>query len=133
MKMRALLATAIGLTVFVTGCSTPTNEVDPGKTPDPNATFRFADVLPIDSLDPHTVSGAGYNVWMFPVYDRLIHLSPSSELKPGLATKWEFTPDGKTFKLTLRENIKFTDGNPFNAEAVKANLDRAKTEAKSTV
>jgi peptide/nickel transport system substrate-binding protein len=94
---------------------------------DPDATFRFADTLPIETLDPHTSPGAGNNVWLFPVYDRLIHLNEKAELVPGLATEWQFSEDGLTLELTLREGVTFTDGEPFNAEAVKANIERGQT------
>lgn len=100
---------------------------------DPNGTFRFADTLPIETLDPHTSPGAGNNVWLFPVYDRLIHLNEEAELVPGLATEWQFSDDGRTLALTLRQGVTFTDGTPFNAEAVKANLERGQTLEGSAV
>jgi len=40
-------------------------------------------------------------------------------LQPWLATGWDVSADGKTITLTLRENIMFHDGTPFNAEVVK--------------
>lgn len=100
---------------------------------DPEGVFRFADTLPIDTLDPHTSPGAGNNVWLFPVYDRLIHLDHNAELVPGLATDWEFTDDGRTLELTLREDVEFTDGTAFDAEAVQANIERGQTVEGSAV
>lgn len=43
--------------------------------------------------------------------------------KPSLAESWELSHDGKIYTFKLRKNIKFTDGEPFNAQAVKANID----------
>lgn len=43
---------------------------------------------------------------------------------PGLATAWEFAPDFTSYTLTLRNDVKFHDGTPFNAEAVKFTFDR---------
>ncbi len=43
-----------------------------------------------------------------------------------LATAWEFSDDGSTLTFTLREGVVFHDGAPFDAEAVKANIDRAR-------
>lgn len=100
---------------------------------DPDAVFRFADTLPIDTLDPHASPGAGNNVWLFPVYDRLIHLNAEAELVPGLATEWEFTEDGRTLQLSLREGVTFTDGAAFDAEAVRANIERGQTMDGSAV
>jgi len=43
---------------------------------------------------------------------------------PSLAESWEASADGKTWTFKLRKNVKFQDGTPFNAEAVKFNFDR---------
>ncbi|MBM3303379.1 MAG: ABC transporter substrate-binding protein, partial [Deltaproteobacteria bacterium] len=46
------------------------------------------------------------------------------EMKPWLATDWDFSEDGRTTTFHLRKDVKFQDGTPFNAEAVKYNLER---------
>uniref|UniRef100_UPI001EF8113E ABC transporter substrate-binding protein n=1 Tax=Proteus mirabilis TaxID=584 RepID=UPI001EF8113E len=38
--------------------------------------------------------------------------------------KWDRTPDGKGWRFTLRENVKFASGNPMTAEDVKWSMDR---------
>src|SRR5215212_7470162 len=48
----------------------------------------------------------------------------SAEIEPALATKWDSSPDGKDWTFTLRQGVKFTDGTPFNAEAVCFNFNR---------
>ncbi|MEJ8278923.1 ABC transporter substrate-binding protein [Pseudonocardia spirodelae] len=59
------------------------------------------------------------------MFDTLITYKPgTTELEPGLATKWESSPDGKTWTFTLREGVTFHDGTPFDASAVCANFDR---------
>jgi peptide/nickel transport system substrate-binding protein len=62
-------------------------------------------------------------LWNDLIYDTFIHNTPDGKGEPGLATKWT-TPDPNTVELTLRKGVKFSDGTPFNAEAVKAGLDR---------
>jgi peptide/nickel transport system substrate-binding protein len=54
-------------------------------------------------------------------YENLVALDRKGELSPVLATKWEQTDTALT--LTLREGVVFHDGTPFNAAAVKANLE----------
>lgn len=65
------------------------------------------------------------------IYDTLLRSDPKGTIVAGLATKWETASDGKTMTLTLREGVTYQDGTPFNADSVKWNLDRYRTEAKS--
>jgi ABC-type dipeptide transport system, periplasmic component len=59
------------------------------------------------------------------MYDTLITYKPgTTELAPGLATKWESSPDGTTWTFTLRDGVKFHDGTPVDGAAVCANFDR---------
>ena len=50
----------------------------------------------------------------------MIHLSSGGDLEPGLATSWSL--DGDTITLHLRSGVKFSNGEPFNAQAVKVGL-----------
>ena len=43
---------------------------------------------------------------------------------PGLAEKWDISPDAKTYTFKLKKGVKFHDGTPFNGAAVKFTLDR---------
>ncbi len=56
--------------------------------------------------------------------ESVLELTPKGEIVPRLAEKWEVSSDATEFTLKLRKGIKFHDGTPFNAEAVKVNLDR---------
>ncbi len=60
------------------------------------------------------------------VYDGLVGFTPDMKLKPELATTWEASPDAKVFTFHLRRGVKFHDGTPLNAQAVKINFDRAR-------
>lgn len=58
------------------------------------------------------------------VFDGLIIRTPDMKLVPGLATKWEFMDKNTKLRFTLRPNVKFHNGEPFDAEAVKFTFDR---------
>jgi peptide/nickel transport system substrate-binding protein len=58
------------------------------------------------------------------VFDGLIMRTPDMKLVPGLATKWEFLDKNARLRFTLRPNVKFHNGEPFDAEAVKFTFDR---------
>lgn len=54
-------------------------------------------------------------------YETLLSRGPQGTIEPWLATEWELTSESLT--LTLRDDVVFHDGEPFNAEAVKANIE----------
>ena len=91
---------------------------------DPDATFRYAGAYPPSSFDPFTSASGLDQTYLAPIYDRLIYRAPDGALEPMLATEWEASDDNKSLTLTLREGLTFTDGTPFDAQAVKTNLDR---------
>ena len=79
----------------------------------------------VGNFDPTMhVSAAQYHAeWN--CFDQLLNFDPlTMEYKPGLASSWERT-DPTTWKFILRKNVKFHDGSPFTAEAVKATMDYA--------
>ena len=61
---------------------------------------------------------------MWQVYDSLVYLDEKGTVYPGLATSWEFSNEGKTVTLKLREGVNFHDGSPFNAEVVRWTVER---------
>jgi peptide/nickel transport system permease protein/peptide/nickel transport system substrate-binding protein len=96
-------------------------------------TLRVAAPFNPSTLDPITGGLGSDHMLLYPLFDTLVDFEPATLApKPGLATAWEF-PDPKTLVLTLREGIKFHDGEPFDASAVKFNLDRARTDQRSSV
>jgi peptide/nickel transport system substrate-binding protein len=73
--------------------------------------------------------------WLFNsfVSDPLVVLSPNGEFLPSLATGWESNAEGTMWTFTLRQGVTFQDGTPFNAEAVKYNLERIKAPETASV
>lgn len=76
----------------------------------------------VENLNIHTVTSSPSFSVLEHIYEPLFSMSPEGVLEPLLAESIEATDD-TTYLLTLREGISFTDGTPFNADAVKANLD----------
>ncbi|MCL5076212.1 MAG: ABC transporter substrate-binding protein [Chloroflexi bacterium] len=58
------------------------------------------------------------------IYDYLARFDEKMDVHPELAEKWEVSPDGLSWTFHLRKNVKFHDGTPFNAAAVKFTFDR---------
>jgi peptide/nickel transport system substrate-binding protein len=58
------------------------------------------------------------------IYDTLVVQGADLQYHPDLATSWTISPDGKTITFKLRQDVKFQDGTPLNADAVKFTFDR---------
>ena len=84
------------------------------------------------SLDPVTSGAGSDHMILYSLYDTLVDFEPETlQPVPGLSTEWAFETPTRLV-MTLREGVKFHDGTDFDAEAVKANLDRALTDPRST-
>ena len=85
---------------------------------------RYADSL---FLDP-VLNDANVDIWVLTnLYDTL--LAPTSDgqgVTPALATKWDFSGDGKVLTLAIQGGVKFSDGSAMTVEDVKWSLDRAR-------
>jgi ABC-type transport system substrate-binding protein len=77
-----------------------------------------------ESLDPIAMASAPAATVGDHIHQTLIFMAPDGTLKPSLAESWEAAKDGLSWTLKLRKGVKFHDGTPFNAQAVKVNLDR---------
>jgi len=76
-------------------------------------------------LDPATnVDAIPNQDFMEAIYGQLFELGPGGTIEPDLATSYSFSPDAKTVTITLRQGVKFSDGTPFNAQAVLYNWNR---------
>ncbi|PTL93064.1 peptide ABC transporter substrate-binding protein [Halomonas litopenaei] len=69
------------------------------------------------SFDTSQISGG---VWesqiLMDVYEGLVKNAPDGEILPGMATDWEVSEDGKTYTFSLREDARWSDGEPVTAE-----------------
>jgi peptide/nickel transport system substrate-binding protein len=78
----------------------------------------------VDTLDPNITSFSSVGIIMGHVVDPLIWQNPLGTYHPGLATDWSVNDDASAYTFHLRQDVKFHDGTPFNAEAVKFTFDR---------
>ena len=77
-----------------------------------------------EALDPVNMTSAPAATVGEHAVERLIYMEEDGELTPMLATEWESNEAGDVWTFQIREGVTFHDGEPLNAEAVKANLDR---------
>ena len=87
----------------------------------PTGKFRMAEEVKLITLDPHNHTGGGVS-YLRPVYETLFYRTPDARVEPFLATNYKL--EKMSLVMNLRQDVKFSDGEPFNAAAVVANITR---------
>ncbi|AHV95679.1 ABC transporter substrate-binding protein [Paenibacillus sabinae] len=82
-------------------------------------------------FDPQNTTDTISSLINYQIYDRLVTFNENMEIVPQLAKSWTTSEDGKTWAFELNKGITFTDGTPFNAEAVKTSFERVADEGKN--
>jgi peptide/nickel transport system substrate-binding protein len=77
-----------------------------------------------DSLDPHVAVAAGTKEVLFNIYEGLVKPDLDGNLVPAVASEYAVSEDGKTYTFTLREGIKFHNGNPVTVEDIKYSIEK---------
>ena len=126
-KTETPATTAAGETSAATEAASAAGGDNTAVSPDND--FVIALQADATHLDPH-VSGNGVsNTITNSMYETLVWFDENLELKPLLAKSWTVSDDGLDYTFVLNEGIKFHDGEPFNAESIVANYERAKSDS----
>jgi len=72
-------------------------------------------------------------IYMRIAYESLLTFDEHGALEPLLATSWETDPDAPSITWNLRQGVQFADGEPFNAEAVRVNIEAYRENNRSEV
>lgn len=126
MKKRTIamfLSVALCLSVALTGCGAgKSQQSDPAD--DGKKSLTIAVLNDVVSLDP-AVKDSGPEMQMAShLYDPLVDYDADLSKKPGLAESWKVLDDGVTWEFKLRQGVKFSNGNDFNADDVVFSFER---------
>ncbi|CAI2797169.1 MULTISPECIES: ABC transporter substrate-binding protein [Pseudomonas fluorescens group] len=123
--MSRLLAPC-ALALSLAACS-PGNDTQAGKTL--NIAF-FGDNTTLVSVDPFQVYWLEHRVLLRNVAESLTDQDPQTgKIIPWLAKSWEVSDDALTYTFHLRDNVTFSNGERFDAKAVKIAFDSDKALA----
>lgn len=133
LKQLLALSAVLFLTLVLAACTSdsdvePEGEESAEGTPAGGQDLVISEMSDIVSMDPHGNNDVPSSNVRYNLYDGLTVLNEDMEVEPGLATEWE-QKDDTTWSFTLRDDVTFHDGTPFNAEAVVANLNRVRDTA----
>ncbi|WP_182064830.1 ABC transporter substrate-binding protein [Curtobacterium sp. ME12] len=127
-KTLAAAAGASAVLLVLAACSGPGTSTG-SSTPVAGGTLTYAsgDAEPT-CLDPHVGGNFPQALLATQYIEELVGLEDGKPT-PELATKWTTSDDGKTLTFTLRDDVSFTDGTPFDAAAVVANIEHVQDPA----
>ncbi len=120
---RVRLAVAAGLALTLAACTSGGGS-DAEATPVDGGTLVYAtgDAEPT-CLDPHVGGNYPQALISTQYLEPLVGRDADGTILPWLATEWTVSEDGLTWDFTLADDVTFTDGTPFDAEAVKVNVE----------
>ena len=119
-KLCGLLFTALLTMAVLGGCADGTGESSGDKS-----SVVVGIQQDIDSLDPHKATAAGTKEILFNIFEGLVKSDENGNLIGAVASDYTISEDGLVYTFTLRENVKFHNGNVVTAEDVKYSLERA--------
>ncbi|MCS7216254.1 MAG: ABC transporter substrate-binding protein [Candidatus Bipolaricaulota bacterium] len=98
------------------------------------AELRVAISTEPPSLDPTTNAAAVIRLLLqYNLYETLLEIGEGGGLRPLLAQHWEISEDGLVYTFYLRPGVRFHDGTPCDAEAVRRSFLRAQDPARGHV
>lgn len=127
-----LLMLTMAVSVALSGCSgdkkepesTTENELPKSKNPVEGGSIKVGISQDLDSLDPHRAVSAGTKEVLFNIYEGLVKPDSDGNLIEALAESYEISEDAKVYTFTLREGVKFHNGDAVTAEDVKYSIDK---------
>lgn len=127
-RVLSLVIPILLVCMLIIGCSntsstTSENKIE-GKASKKDNTITIASKDNIISLDPHDSNDKESTNAQRPLYEGLVDFDKNMKVVPLLAESYDVSTDAKVYTFKLRKGVKFHDGEPFNAAAVKTNIDR---------
>ena len=92
-------------------------------------TLRGSVALDTTTFDVHSIAHGNVQWLGRIIYDGLVYQDEQGNTSPWLAKSWDISADGKTYTFHLRDDVTFSDGAKFNAEAVRINLEHMRDPA----
>lgn len=124
-RARCAMSAAVVAALVFTGCagSEPEAEADLTGEAVTGGSMTMLMHVPTRSFDPaddNTMAASGDATRMAAIYDYLFYLDPvTGDVVSQIGESIESNDDGTVWSITIKDEVEFSDGTPYNAEAVK--------------
>ncbi|WP_221583507.1 ABC transporter substrate-binding protein [Microbacterium sp. G2-8] len=123
-RIMSMAAATAAAALTLTACGGSSGDDGGGTSADGTAPLlSLGALLEPTSWDPAQANEGHLAPIYQSLYDTLIKREPDGELSPMLATEWSWSDDELALTLELRDDVTFSDGVAFDAEAVVANIE----------
>jgi peptide/nickel transport system substrate-binding protein len=123
-RWKKLTAVAVVAGLALTGCA-----AQGGDSPAESTTLTLGAILAPTSFSAQDANWANQAPFLQAAYDTLLRAEPDGTVVGMLATEWSYDETNTKLTLKLRDDVTFSDGTKFTADAAMQNLDRFKTGA----
>ena len=134
-SLAILLTLVLGLGVVLSGCSgaskddsqagTDVNAQKPTETePVYGGQLIYGMTQDLVSLDPHESTDAGTRCVVFNIYEGLVKPTAAGDLVPAVAESYDISSDAKSYTFTLRDQIRFQNGDPVTIKDIEYSIHR---------
>jgi peptide/nickel transport system substrate-binding protein len=122
-RLTALASIALAATTALAGCASGAPASQASSTPTKGGTIEFATDQEPTCLDPAPGGDQPQSLLARAYLDSLVHEKSDGTFEGWLAKSWDISADGLSYTFHLRDDVSFTDGTKFDANAVKANFE----------
>ena len=126
MRKPIAVATIAIAALALSACSAETGG---GNGSGSTAALRLSTISAVESFAPGVFGTGPVTIALEPVYDSLFRNDDEGVPGAHIATEWSYDDTNTVLSLTLRDDVTFTDGTALDADAVKQNLDSARTQS----
>ncbi len=127
LRRAALLATAAFALILASGCGKKDSASSRSADGSAPKILRVGNGAEPTDLDPHVVTGVGEHKIITSLIEGLVTYSKDGDTAPGVAERWDISEDGLTYTFHLRENAKWSNGDPVTAHDFVGSFKRILT------
>ena len=121
-RWKATAAAAVVAALALSGCA-----AGDGGGEGSSSTLVLGAIAAPTTYDPSGAEWGNRSPYYQAVFDTLLLATPEGTIEPWLATEWSYNDDNTELTLTIRDDVKFSDGTALTADVVKQNLERFQT------